>query len=373
MPAYKDKKRGTYYVRFRYKDYTGNLHQTTKRGFKTKKEAQEYERKALDAAGTSSDISFDALCDCYLKDCQLRMKTSGYISVGFYVNGHIRPAFAKRKAKDITAADIREWENDLLKATKKNGQPYASTTLHMITARLSSIFNYAIRYYGFTKNPVRIVGTLGRVTSRKSFWTLDEFQHFIRQFGPHKDRQYKLAYILLFYSGMRSGELGALTAEDFDFVHNEIRINKSFSYTTLKTTTTKTPSSVRRISMPPVIMQIVKEYLQDYRIEPSERAFVMTQHNLLDKLKKYAERAHLPVIHVHDLRHSHASYLIHAGVPITTISARLGHVSPNMTLKVYSHMYKNDEKDVVKTLEKALAESFCAQSVLTLHTSPAES
>ena len=70
----------------------------------------------------------------------------------------------------------------------------------------------------------------------------------------------------------------------------------------------------------------------------------------------------MPPIHVHDLRHSHASYLIHNNVPVTTISRRRGHANASVTLSVYSHMYEESAGDVAVMLEKAF---ICGQNVVT--------
>lgn len=352
MAAYKDKKHGTWFVRFRYKDYTGRLRQTTKRGFRTKKEAQDYERKRVASAAATCDILFNTFCDEYLDDCKVRLKESSYISTRFYIENHIRPAFAERKLSDITASDIRRWENALLHKRKSNGKPYSNTTLNIITFRLSIMLNYAVKYYGLPRNPMHVVGALGHRNQRHTFWTFDEFQRFLSHF-EEQDARFKLIFEILFFSGMRIGELNALSLQDFDFEHNEISISKTYSTISNKITSPKTPSSVRKILMPPTIMKRIKAYVDGLPKIPAQ-LFNPSPKTLKNKIRRYAELAGIPPIHLHDFRHSHASYLIHSGVPITTISKRLGHSNPDMTLKIYSHMYDNSAKDVADMIEKDL-------------------
>ena len=90
--------------------------------------------------------------------------------------------------------------------------------------------------------------------------------------------------------------------------------------------------------------------------------FIYSQRVYRDYLKRYAIKAGVPPIHVHDLRHSHASYLIHNNVPVTTISRRLGHANASVTLSVYSHMYEESAGNVAVMLEKAF---ICGQNVVT--------
>ena len=150
---------------------------------------------------------------------------------------------------------------------------------------------------------------------------------------------------------MRAGEFLALSLKDFNFEKNTISINKSFAHFDNSITTPKTESSTRVIAMPPTIMQDIKKYA-DSLYECPDRLFDVTEKKLIWNLKKYLKAAGLPPIKIHDLRHSHVSYLIHHGVPITTISKRLGHKSPQITLNTYSHMYLESESDVADLLEK---------------------
>lgn len=347
MSAYKDTERGTWYCQFRYRDYLGKTHSTTKRGFRTKKEAIKFEQDFKARAARSNNMTMEALCDAYLEDKRINAKASTYLSVKKVVDNHIRPAFAGRVIREISKTDIRDWKNELIQARTPSGKKYASSTLHTITAQLSTLFNYAMKYYDLPSNPIRSVGTIGKRTPRQTFWTWQQFSQFIDAIDDYP--LMRLAFNLLFYSGMRAGELIALTAADFDFDAGTISISKTAARETNAITSPKTPYSVRVIAMPPALMNEVQNYISRL-LEPPERVLDMTWQKLTWNMKKYAEKAGLEPIHVHDLRHSHASYLIHHGVPITTISRRLGHANANITLSVYAHMYIESENDVVSML-----------------------
>ena len=354
MSAYKDTERRTWYYQFRYTDYQGRTHRTTKRGFRTKKEAVKYEQDFRARAGKSNRMTMGALCDAYLEDKRINAKASTYIAVRKIIENHIRPTFADRIITEISKADIRDWKNELMQAETPHGKKYASSTLHTITAQLSTLFNYAIKYYDLAANPLRAVGTIGKRTPRKNFWTVQQFRQFIAAIDDYP--LIKLAFNILFYSGMRAGELIALSAADFDFAAGTINISKTASRETNAITSPKTPYSVRVISMPPALMAEVQNYIK-HLLEPPERVFNMTWQKLTWNMNKYAEKAGLEPIHVHYLRHSHASYLIHHGVPITTISRRLGHANANITLSVYAHMYRESENDVAQMLNVTFIEN----------------
>lgn len=357
MPAYKDEARGTWYCRFRYTDYTGAKHETTKRGFKTKKAALQYEAEFKAQSGDTAKLTMNALCDAYLKDKQAHQKTSTYKSTEKIINSHIRTAFGRRPVNEISKLDIRQWQNDLLQKKAYNNRPYAPGTLRQINVQLNALFNYAVKYYDLTKNPTKAVDTIGKRQKRQAFWSLKEFSKVMAKVDKP---ELKLAYLLLFYSGMRIGELLALSPTDFDFTANTISISKSVMMSTGKITTPKTPYSVRVVSMPPALMKEVRDYICHF-MEPPERIFVYSQRVYRDYLKRYAIKADVPPIHVHDLRHSHASYLIHNNVPVTTISRRLGHANASVTLSVYSHMYEESAGDVAVMLEKAF---ICGQNAV---------
>ena len=358
MPSYKDEARGTWYCRFRYTDYTGEKHETTKRGFKTKKAALQYETEFKAQSDDTAKLTMNALCDAYLKDRKVNLKASTYRGTEKIINSHIRTAFGRRPVNEISKLDIRQWQNDLLQKQAYNSHPYAPSTLRQINIQLNAVFNYAVKYYDLAKNPTKAVDTIGKRQKRQAFWSLEEFSKVIAQVDKS---ELKLAYLLLFYSGMRIGELLALSPADFDFTAGTINISKSVMMSTGKVTTPKTPYSVRVVSMPPALMKEVQDYINHF-MEPPERIFTYSQKVYRDYLKRYAIKAGVPPIHVHDLRHSHASYLIHNNVPVTTISRRLGHANASVTLSVYSHMYEESAGDVAVMLEKAF---ICGQNVVT--------
>lgn len=153
---------------------------------------------------------------------------------------------------------------------------------------------------------------------------------------------------------MRIGELLALTYKDFDFDKNIIHIIKTCTRLFQKDIIgpPKTPKSTRDVTMPLFLAETVKVYIQSlHAFEPSIRLFEITKYSLYKEMKRVSFRSGVKEIRLHDLRHSHASYLIHRGIPIIAISQRLGHEKIETTLRTYAHLYPQDRDIIIDAIE----------------------
>ena len=187
---------------------------------------------------------------------------------------------------------------------------------------------------------------MGRSDSRSlTFWTLEEYEKFLASID--KDSRYYVLFETLFWTGMRIGELLALTKEDVDLKNNQININKTFYRTGGKDiiTSPKTEQSIRVVEIPQFLADELREYLEHvYELPDTERIFPVGQEAVQHKLKYHIEQSGVERIRVHDLRHSHASYLINQGVEPLLIKDRLGHKDIKITLNTYGHLYPNQQK-----------------------------
>ena len=104
--------------------------------------------------------------------------------------------------------------------------------------------------------------------------------------------------------------------------------------------------------MPLFLAETVKVYIQSlHAFEPSTRLFEITKYSLYKEMKRVSFRSGVKEIRLHDLRHSHASYLIHRGIPIIVISQRLGHQQIETTLQTYAHLYPQERDIVIEAIE----------------------
>lgn len=152
----------------------------------------------------------------------------------------------------IDTATVMNWQTELMNYRNlKTNKPYSQTYLRQTHNQLSTIFNFAIRYYGLSRNPAQLCGSMGKQNAETfDFWTYEEFQKFIQ--ATKDDINAYTIFNLFFYSGMRMGELLALTLNDFDFEKNTITINKSFTVVDGEQITkkTKTEKAKERLLCP---------------------------------------------------------------------------------------------------------------------------
>lgn len=354
MPTYKDKKRGTWYCQFYYQDWTGETKQKRKRGFKREKDAKEWERNFLNGLQMNSDIRFDNLAENYMSDLSTRLKPTTLETKRSIIEGKLMPFFSKMKICDINELIVRRWQNELLNYRDVKGNPFSATYLKTINNQLSAIMNYATIFYKLQKNPCKAVGSIGKSNAdAMQIWTLDQFEQFIEY---ERKTAGRLAFNILFWSGIREGELLALTRNDFlfDGIDNyKLNVNKNFEVVkgTQYILTPKTEASQRCISIPQFLYwEAIKYYDSLFEPDPEERLFYFTKHFLLSEIKRVARATGLNPIRVHDLRHSHASLLIEMGFNILMVSQRLGHEKVETTWQTYAHLYPDKEKMLASQL-----------------------
>ena len=295
-------------------------------------------------------IPFNDLATFYLDDSRQRHRPTTHKVKTYTISTHILPYFKDMAITSITPRTVRDWQNHLLSEKGDLSETY-KRALH---TQLSAILNYAVKFFGLSQNPCRLAGSIGQTKAgRMHFYTKTEFDDFI----THVKRKpmYVVIFKLLFYTGIRSGELMALTLDDFDFEKRMLSITKSYARINRKDLITKpkTEQSIREVTLPKFICEMIKDYAEtliDYKSD--ERLFNVTKFNLHHTLKGIIKRGNLKPIRVHDLRHSHASLLIEMGFSTVLISERLGHESIKTTLETYSHLYPNKQRAVAKKLDE---------------------
>ena len=355
MSVYKDNN-NTWTAETRYKDYSGQTRKKKKRGFKLKRDAEQWQRDFLERQAAQPDMLFDTLCDLYLADQEAHArKLSTYTTKRNRINTWIRPAFQDRRVNEITPANVRSWQADLKQAAGHNGRPLSPGYIYSLVTELSALFNYAVKFYGLNVNPCRIAGnTAGKKARSLSFWTREEWQRFIDTFD-RSDPFYAL-FSALYWTGARRGEILALTLADIS--RDRITINKTYNVIDGKEIidAPKTPRSIRDVTIPAALYEILAAHAgRIYGAQPETRIFSMISRSAAGyQLNKHAELAGVPKIRVHDLRHSHASLLIDLGCSPVLISQRLGHDNVTTTMNVYAHMFPDRQNELADKLQDLL-------------------
>lgn len=357
MPSYKNDKKtkNKWYCSFYYTDIQGNNRKKKKEGFPTKREADEWEREFLNSVEYSPEIPFKALYDNYMEDMSHRLKEYSMYSKKVVFEKHITPFFNDMLIKDITPVVVRKWQNKIMNTiNEKSGTTYSQVHLKGINVQLSAIMNYAVKFYNLKENPVHKAGTMGSTESDEmKIWSLEEFRLFNSFYEDNK--LIHLGFNLLYWSGMRLGELLALTWNDVDFNTQMINIDKSFQRLNGRDLITppKTEKSIRKILVNKSVIDELQELKNKiYKPNDNDRIIPYTKSAFSKAIVKGIKLSGLEKIRIHDLRHSHASLLIHHGVDIVVISKRLGHENITTTLDTYSHLYPNQEYKLLNLMEQ---------------------
>lgn len=352
MPAFKDGK--TWRAVFYYRDYTGTNIQTTKRGFATKREALDYEREFIMKATFNNRMTFQSLYELYMEDMAHRLRKHTMMTKKKIIEDKILPFFSKLKLDSITPVKVRQWQNTLISGVSIKNTPYSPTYLKTINNQLTAIFNYAVKYHNMKENPCHKAGSMGKKKAEEMIiWTPEEFEKF-SQFIKNKMPNY-VGFNILFWTGIRIGELLALTLKDIDLRNKTISISKSYQRLEGEDVITapKTTKSKRVVTIPDSVVELLERYLKMlYKPSKTMRLFPYTKHLFENDLRIYSEKAGLKKIRIHDLRHSHASYLFNNGVDILTIAKRLGHENIETTLGIYAHTYTSADEKLLKILNK---------------------
>ena len=333
MPAYKDSKQGTWYASFYFENWQGVKQKKLKRGFATKKDALAWEREFLLQQAADLTMTFEAFVEIYITDKKKRLRENTWFTKEHIIRTKILPYFKEKRLSEIKPRDVIAWQNEMLNYRDKNGKAYSPTYLKTLHGQLSAILNHAVRFYGLKSNAAATAGCMGSEKHKEMlFWTKEEYLKFAEAMMDKPQSYY--AFEVLYWCGIREGELLALTPADFDLDKGLLSITKS--YQRLKgrdvITDPKTPKSVRVIQMPQFLTDEIRDYLKSlYKVQPDQRIFEVTKSYLHHEMDRGAKEAGVKRIRIHDLRHSHVSLLIEMGFSALAIADRVGHESVDIT------------------------------------------
>ena len=352
MAVYKEEKTNTWRVIYRYTDWTGERRQSQKRGFKTKREALAWEREQLNKKGANLDMTFASFVEKYKEDREARIKENTWETKEHIIRTKLIPYFGKLKMCEITPQQIITWQNKLIKFKDENGNPYSPVYLKTIQNQLTAIFNHAVKYYNLSENPCRKAGSMGKKKNGEmQFWTKEEYLKFAFAIMDKPMSYY--AFETLYWTGIREGELLALTPEDFNFQKQILRIDKTYHRIRGENiiTTPKTRKSIRKIQMPEFLCNEIQEFIKTrYKLKKDDRLFPVTASFLRHELDRGSKLAGVKRIRVHDLRHSHISLLIDMGFSAVAIADRVGHESIEITYR-YAHMFPSKQSEMANKLD----------------------
>lgn len=359
MSVHYDDKYKYWYVRKRIKTLDGQVVKKKLRGFKTKKEAKIAEHN-LDIL---SDVNYKKI---YIKDLIIdyenyldeTKKPNTIITHKNKIKNHITPYFNNKKLDDLNINIIRKFKIELTNNNPNLSIQYKNDILHI----LGALINFANKYHDFKYKSRDIIETFPNHNPIKKieYLTYEEWTTFKSNITRIND----LALFTIFYfTGVRKGEIQALTWNDWKEDEKSLIIFKNYSAKKQEITSTKTSKSTRTILLDDNSNAILIELFKAKKEYPffSEKNYIFgnlqpLSATQIDRLtKKYLLLSGINKhITAHTFRHSHASLLINKGVNITVISKRLGHSDITTTLDVYSHMFPSAELEAIDILNNLL-------------------
>ena len=346
---------------------------TTRRGFKTKKEAKiamsrlllEVEKNGLN---NGSDMLFKDLVSLWMETYKTTVKESSYSRTEIIMTKHIKPRFGEMKVSEITPAYCQ-------KVVNYWSDHNAAKRFPLFVSYLKRLFRQAVNLGILQNNPAANVilpvkKDEAQVKELK-FYSKEQLETFLAEINTEKIeymrvRDYTL-FRLLAFSGCRIGETLALDWSDIDFINNEISISKTIAKGEkfYVSSTAKTKKSNRIISIDTKTMRQLKKWQLEQaqfllKHGFNKAAYVFTNdHNqftvnsaVTERYKIYRDRAGLPDIGLHGFRHTHATMLFDAGADIKDVQDRLGHASSKITSDIYTHVTEKRKKDTAKLLTK---------------------
>ncbi len=292
------------------------------------------------------DISFADFYRIYISDMEGRLKPTTLARKDAMIRDKILPTFASIPMNAISPQLIRTWQTSLIE------QGYRPTYLKTIDMHLFAVFKYAAKYYDF-ENPYDKADHMGSgTTSAMRFWTLEQYWAFIREFSDQP--RVFLAFELLYWCGIRVGELLALTPSDIDEKKHLLKITKTYVRHDHRDIISppKTENSVRNVAMPEFLYREVMDYIHAEDIKKNERIIPRSVDFLKHHLRAGCKHSGVPQIRIHDIRHSHVSLLIDQGFTAAAIAERVGHKHISTTMNVYAHLFPNRQAMLVEALEQ---------------------
>ncbi|MFA1739367.1 site-specific integrase [Lysinibacillus fusiformis] len=372
IKSYQDKSGKTMYMFRVYlgiDELTGKAKNTTRRGFKTKKEAElELNRiKVKVADGTYKQTSvetYQELYDLWIIQYEKTVEESTFVKTLGYFKNHILPSFGSYRIEKISIAICQkhydEWASKLKKA-------------RTIKSYAKKVLDFAIKHSYITTNPFTHVETKVKQTfidpvdeADENFYNKEELRTFLEYAELHLDYKSFTLLRLISYTGMRKSEALALTWNDLNFVDNELTINKAIGRgknTQLYKKSTKT-GKVRTIKIDDNTVAILKEWKKQQKQHYLKLGINTLQKNQLvfsNKENAYIQpgqvqkwmysvqnKYSLKRVSPHGLRHTHCSLLFEAGASIKEVQDRLGHSDVKTTLDIYTHVTKKAKEGAIQ-------------------------
>lgn len=342
---------------WRYRCYYTTLDGTRKqkcsKWYDSKKEAKEAEALFQVSSKPTSTITFQEAYLDYVSLHQSNNKITTTKEKKYFMDKFYKTLFDKKIA-DIKPNDIKK----ILYSSEVSR--YSTEYKNRIYNTLKACFNHCMSFYELPRNPMNSIPPFKKTDKERlkemQIWTPEQFETFYNAFTPEQS-DYANYFHILFWTGLRKNEARSLQFKDFDgkSLHVQRQIDRNGDISVLKT-----KGSKRFVALDKRSVRLIYEQMDKYKDMDgfTSEWFIFGGYQPLsrtsiDRYKSIVlKKVNVPPIRTHDLRHSHASYLIEQGVNIYKISKRLGHSSITITLDRYGHLMDHEENEIIQAIEK---------------------
>lgn len=342
-----------YVVLAHYRNELGQPRTLRRIIYGTEKDAIRKEAVLLDELknGISKETRFIELFQDYLKT-RTHVKENTVTKEKEIYNTFLA-VFSKKKLSLITPKDIEVLRQSIEKHEGSITQKNKAIFL------IKRIFKFGVKAYGINNPTLYLTSFSKKVANKIQYFTYtpEEF-NYVLNFVTGDN--YKVLYSIYYWCGLRRGEALALTPRDVLLETHELSINKSVN-SKKELGTPKNTASYRNVKMHQALFDKVLPYATSKNKNLLGGARILPPSTVNGRFTRAIQRANkkrvadglepLPHLRVHDLRHSHATFLASKGMPIATVSARLGHSNINETMNTYMHLFKGDDERVVDMLD----------------------
>ena len=343
---------------FDYKDLRGK--RKSKKGFRTKAEAEKAQAKIYEdlnkgVCPANEKTTFREAAELFMRlHASVNCKPSTNDGYRGYLKNHLVPYFGDRQLNEITTLEVKEFIKQMIDTGRLN------STINKYMRLMSEIYSFMMDSDVVGRNPLARIKSLKETKNDKirALSTI-EIQALLTKTKKIYPDFYPLLFTALF-TGMRQGELMALTWDSINWITKKITIDKNYTHGRLGTPKT---GKIRLVDMSQELENVLREWRLACPISEYNLVFPNSDGNYLDvhnmakrRFKPALSRAGIEAIRFHDLRHTFASQLLAKGAPMKYVQHQLGHSSIKMTMDLYTHLLPEVTEQCVNLLDSIVTE-----------------